>query len=105
MFAGYLCYGLWYAYCIYQALYYVECRTGQVLSDGKAIGLWVAGDNVYGVCVIVANLVLFHRLNLVDRAGALFYVFSIGSYFAALGAWSLSLYFPKVFGSFGNAWG
>jgi len=105
MFAGYLCYGLWYAFSIYQTLYFVECQAGQALPNGKGIGLWVAGDNVYGVCVVVANLVLLHRLNLFDKTGMAFYVFSVGSYFLALWLQSLTVYFPKVFGSFGNAWG
>ena len=89
----------------------VQCAVGAALSDGKAVGHWVAGDNVFGICVIVANLVLLHRMNLYDRWGYFFYAFSIGSYFVALGAQSYCWpepegpYFPKVFGTFGNAWG
>jgi len=105
MFAGYLFYGLWYAFSIYQTLYYVECQVGQVLTDGKGIGLWVAGDNAYGVCVIAANLVLFHRLHLLDWKGGALYALSIASYYLALLTESSVLLFPKVFGTFGHAWG
>jgi len=108
-------------------VYYVQCGVDQSLTNGKAIGLWVAGDNAYGVCVIVANLVLFHRHSTFDIArlweklakkqkflpaeswvyghGMKLYAFSVGSYFFFLGLESTSLVFPKVFGSFGHAWG
>ena len=32
-------------------------------ADGKGLGFWVAGHNVYGASVIVANLVILHRFN------------------------------------------
>jgi len=84
MFAGYLLYGLWYAFVIYATVYSVDCAVGETLSDGKATGLWVAGNTVYGVCVIVANLILAHRLSTVDGVSIALYAFSIGSYFLSL---------------------
>ena len=84
MFAGYLAYGLWYALTIYMTTYVVECQLGEKLSDGKDIGLWVAGDNVYGICIIVANIVLFHRLHNIDKYAIGLYAFSIACYFLAL---------------------
>ena len=106
MFAGYLFYGLWCAGSIYGTVYYVACQLGQGLPDGTAIGLWVAGDNAFGLCVIAANLVLLHRLQLFDRLGMLFYALSIGSYYLALALQSSNaiLWFPKVFGTFSKAW-
>jgi len=86
-------------------VYYVQCAAGENLSNSKTIGLWVAGDNTFGVCVIVVNIVLIHRLNLFDTFGMLLYVFSIGSFFLFLWIESKMLLFPKVFGTFENALG
>ena len=81
-----------------------------MLSDGKDIGHWAAGNNAYGVCVIVVSLVLFQRLNLLDPRGVLLYVFGIGFYFGWLALESQAYdswgwWFPRVYGSFSNAWG
>ena len=105
MFVGYLFYGLWYAGVIYWIFFYLQCSGLQVLSDGQDIGFWVAGDNVYGVCIIIVNLVLLHRLHLFEKYGMGLYAFSIGCYFLFMFVQSLTMSFPKVYGSFGKAWG
>lgn len=56
---GYIFYGLFFACSVFCTVYVVECSLGATLSDGHAIGLWVAGDNAYGLCVIVVNLALY----------------------------------------------
>jgi len=104
MFAGYLIYGLWFAFTIYLTVYCVESGYGVSRDGGKQIGLWMAGNITYGICVVAANWMLFHRLNLWDRWALGLYAFSVGTYFFVLFVQSQLMMFPKVFGSFDNAW-
>jgi len=64
----------------------------------------MAGNITYGICVVAANWMLFHRLNLIDKWGLGLYAFSVGTYFLVLATESYLMMFPKVFGSFCNSW-
>jgi len=44
-------------------------------------------------------------MNIYNKYGIIFIVLSVGSYFLSLFLENLSVLFPKVFGSFVNAWG
>ena len=105
MFLGYLAYGLFYAYSLYWVAYYVQTQITQTFEDGKAIGLWVSGDNTYGLCVLVANLTLFYRQNTIDRKGAFLYLVGPASYFIILWLESKTTVFPKLYGTVDKAWG
>lgn len=53
-----MAYGFFHAFLTYVFNCYLMLIPGQQLTDGKDMGFWVAGHIVYGVCVIVANLVI-----------------------------------------------
>jgi hypothetical protein len=63
MFMKWVFYGLWHSFVIYITCFQAVGANGQYLTDGKDVGFWIVGHLVYGVCVIVANVVMLHKFN------------------------------------------
>ena len=78
-------YGLLFACSIFVTVFLAESRVGETMSNGQAIGLWVAGDNAYGLCVVAVNLGLWYRQGTPSKIGNALYILSAAGYFIALG--------------------
>lgn len=72
--------------------------------DGKDIGFWVGGHAVYGVCVVVANVVLVFKFNNYTGWGEVLAFGCTLSYFTLLFLENLLLMFPQVFLIFDTAY-
>ena len=81
LFVKWVAYGLWHALIILMFVYYPleQYRTSQ--SDGKEIGFWIGGMAVYGICVIVANVVLFMKFTIHNKVGIILFSLMILAYF------------------------
>lgn len=78
--------------------------SGQALLDGKDIGFWVGGHAVYGVCVVVANVVLVFKFHNYTGWGEVLAFASALSYFTLLFLENLVLAFPPVYLIFDTAY-
>jgi len=87
-------YALFHAYIIYYWCFYFI--TGAPQSDGKDLGFWVAGHVVYGACCLLANLILIHKFNLIDKIQVFFVFLMVLAYFLFLALESISGWFPEV---------
>lgn len=56
IFIGWLLLAMWHAIIIYMCCLWAIDYAGSIQSDGKDFGFWLSGHNVYGACVIVANI-------------------------------------------------
>ena len=60
LFTLYLLYGLIQSTIIFMLCFFL-LNTNDMQPGGKNIGFWVTGHMVYGVCIIVANIVIMFR--------------------------------------------
>ena len=60
LFTLYLLYGLVQSTIIFMLCFFL-LNTNDMQPGGKNIGFWVTGHMVYGVCIIVANIVIMFR--------------------------------------------
>ena len=63
VFMKYVLYGMWHALVVYFICFHAIAIAEQHQTDGSDIGFWIYGHVVYGVCVIISNVVLVHRFN------------------------------------------
>ena len=61
------------------------------------IGFWVVGHLVYGVCVIVANVVMLHKFNNYTGWGEVLVAIMIMAFFTSYFIESLLDMFPQVY--------
>jgi Na+/proline symporter len=65
--------------------------------DGKELGFWMAGHVVYGICVIVANLVIAVKFNIHHHFSIFLIALMIIAYFFFFGLMALSQAFREVY--------
>lgn len=65
--------------------------------DGKTLGLWVAGHNAYGTCVIVANMIILFRFSNYTGWGEWTVTGMILAFYTILYVESLFSFLPQVF--------
>lgn len=63
LFFKYIIYALWHSWICYFIGFYCLNIPSQNEANGKAIGLWSAGQLVFGVCIFVANFQLAINFN------------------------------------------
>lgn len=76
--------------------FYVILEPG-IQSDGKDLGLWVGGHVAYGICIIVANLVIQFRFNNNTGWGEWTCVGMVLAYFTLLYLESMLNWFPQTY--------
>lgn len=97
MFTKWVIYGLWHSFVIYMICFQAVGTIGQYQTDGQDIGFYVLGHVVYGVCVIVANVVMLHKFNNYTGWGEVLVALMILSFFSTYFVESLMDMFPQVY--------
>lgn len=87
-------YGLLNAYMTYIFCFATQLELGQTLVGGKDVGFWVCGHVVYGVAVIVANVVIVLQFNNFTGWGEILAFASALCYFTLLYLQSMMSTFP-----------
>jgi magnesium-transporting ATPase (P-type) len=70
-----------YYICFYSLNMFSFGWNSPIASDGQQLGLWIGGHAVFGTCIIVANLIVFHRHYIHQSYGIGLLSLMIGSYF------------------------
>lgn len=81
LFMQWIFYALWHAFVIYYVALYCLCIPEVMQPDGTAIGFWVTGMAIFGVCVLVANFELAMRFNTHTWVGTFILLVGPISYF------------------------
>lgn len=96
LFTYWLLYGLAQCVVIFFLGFYFILEPG-IQSDGKDLGLWVGGHVAYGICIIVANLVIQFRFNNNTGWGEWTCVGMVLAYFTLLYLESMLNWFPQTY--------
>lgn len=93
LFFKWVLYALWHALVILYSVLYALNQYKASAPDGKEIGFWVAGMAIYGVCIIVANVLLAAKFHIHNWVGVVFFAMMITAYF--LFYWLMSLFYTN----------
>lgn len=96
-FLRWVLYALFHALTVYMLNFFAVVTPGQTLLDGKDIGFWVVGHTVYGVCVVVANVVIAFKFHNYSGWGEVLAFGSSLSYFTLFFLQNLLKMFPELY--------
>ena len=96
----YVLYGMFSSWVVFRVVFHGLSESGQTLSDGKDIGFHAAGNIVYGACVLVANLMLFHHISTHSIWSTALFLLSNAAYFGVFYVESKFAHFHEVYGIF-----
>lgn len=96
-FVRWVIYALFHAFMVYIVNFYAVVLPGMALVDGKDYGFWVVGHVVYGVCVVVANVVITFKFNNYSGWGEVLAFGSSLCYFTLFFLENLLKIFPELY--------
>ena len=75
----------------------MEGYSEPISNKGKIGGFWMYGHIVYGACICIANVVIFHKYNIHGIFSMIFVTFGIACYFFLFWFENMFTFFEDVF--------